>query len=287
MRRVTTLSLCCLLAAVGLMLWGFAFTDRPGQAQQPGYSLLLVEEDTGSELYQLSRGLRESLSRHGGRSLRIARLADQPLDAASPLLSGAEGIFLLAGEPALLLQPLKALDRPVTVLMQAVEGEHCVLADDALGGRLLGGLAKGLPEGRLLVIGEPADPLQALRLQGIEAGLAGRGYGLVPPPMLTQDMLRGAAGVLCLSGEYLEQAAALLGGLSDDRPALYGFDAADSRVRLMEAGLLTAVTAQSPYALGFVAGQGVEGIRLVPPRLVAAEDLYLAENVQLMFPLLN
>lgn len=287
MKRVIILSGCCLLAVIGLMLWGFAFEDRPDQARRPGYCLLLVEEDTGSELFQLSRGLREALGRFSGQSLRVERLADHPPEKPSPLLLGARAIYLLVREPEPLLPALRALNNPLTVLNRAIPGESCVLSDVKLGGSLLGELALSLPEGRLLIVGEEADPRQALRLQGIREALKGRSHELIAPIALTGEALRGAAGVLALSGEGMGQAAALLGGLQDGQPRLYGFDAVESRVRLMEAGLLTAVAADSPYALGFVAGRGGAGIRLIPPRLVESQDLYLAENVQLMFPLIN
>ena len=146
MKRIAILSACCLLLAVLLMVWGFAFQDRPVKAGRGGYSLLLVEEDTGSELFQISRGLREALQRQGGQSLRVERLSDHDLSAPSQLFENATALYLLAQSPQHWLEPLRALGRPLTLLKQAPAGERAVLSDHLAAGRLVARLLAALPQ---------------------------------------------------------------------------------------------------------------------------------------------
>lgn len=295
MKRVMWLAgLCCLLA-LGLMLWGFAVREAPAKPAS-GHCLLLVEQDTGSDLLQLRRGLEAALRQEGLR-LRVERLQDTPFDAPPPWLAEARVVYLLAEQAAEPAALLKALGKPLVLLGQGLPGEACVVSDEKLGGLALGShLATSEVRGQLLLLGQQGDSLQQQRAQGLASVLPGWQLRWLN----TQDSLESLTeslkenlsetrALVALSTQALEQAAGLKRSAGLRLP-LYGFDGADSRVQLMEEGLLSGVVASNLYAMGYAAGQLLSprvGQELsVAPRLVTLEGLYLAENAQLMFPLL-
>ncbi len=296
MRRVVILSGVCLLLCAGLMIWGFAGTG-PQQARiKPMEVLLLAADDTGSFPMQLRKGLQEAVQGLGGR-LHTETLAGIPRDAPDEAFLPYDAVFLLMPQPKAMLERLAGLSIPAILLGEEIRGENCVIFNEEEGARQLGLLAaRQQREGSLHILANQADPVQALRLKGLMKALEGRELVLHEGGALP-GQLYGAACVLALSGDMMEQAAALKkagelpGGLS-----LYGFEGEEARVKLMEEGLLQAVSAGSPYAMGYTAGEMLKllqkgelkpSVRLVALRLVTPETLYDAENVKEMFPLLQ
>lgn len=290
MKRVLIVSAVCLLLALGLMLWGFAMDRQPAVTEASGYCLLLVREDTGSDLMQLRKGLEAAL---GGRSLRLERLPAGPVRPDQAPYAAAEALFLYGDASDSLLEALKPLNKPIILLGESREGYAAVLHDEYAGGELLGQEILGsLPEGRVLAIGDSAQPAQARRYEGLLAELGERVLRLDSAQDLLNQDVSDTVCIAALSGAALEEMGALKrsGTLPAALP-LYGVEAVESRVGLIEEGLLQGVVVDSPYAMGYIAGQllarGAAELRYSPMKLVLPDTLYLAQNAQLMFPLLQ
>ncbi len=291
MKRTVIFSLICAMLAVAAAVWGFSGTGGAPKASAISGALLLVEDDTGTYLMQLRKGLQEAVQERGG-TLSVERLADH--DPAKPFYGSIDAVYLLSDSPETHLPALREKGIPVIVLGMEVRGEICVLPDEEAGGRLLGGHLAGLLSDRgPVIVGGRESPLEALRLKGVEAGLGGAPYTLLSPGDLMGAGAERPDAVVTLSDEGMETALALCG---QDGTPLYGFDAADTRLSLMEAGRLEGVAADDPYALGYIAGSLLSDIRgkdtkpfvrLSPRRLITRETMYDAANVKLVFPLLH
>lgn len=294
MKRIAMLSLLFIMLGLGVMLWGYSDPPPPAPARVAPQALLLVESDTGSYLMQLRLGLQESLQARGV-TLRVERAADMDLSAPDAF-AGADILYLHAADPAALLARLPQGRPPTVVLGHALRGEICVLPDLENGGWQAGlRVLLQRPAGSILIVGDENDPAQALRLQGAQ-----RGLGRQQAQVMTLAQAEAAdwprlGAVLALSGEDTRTLAEWkqAGRMPEGLP-LFGFDAEDSRVTLLEGRLLQGVVAENAYALGYLAGELQPQLRtlrpslhLAPVRLVTLDSLYDAENVKLMFPLLN
>lgn len=295
MRRTAIFALICAALAAALIIWGFSADDSsraPAQVQVQG-ALLLVEDDTGTYLMQLRKGLQEAVQERGG-TLSVERLADLGTADRQTSYESFSALYLLSEKPEDYLPALHGKGLPVIVLGKEVRGEVCVLPDEEAGGKALGEHAAALfPGGNVLIIGDDRNDREALRLKGIIAGLSGLSRTLFAPDALDRVRIARPDVILALSDASLDAALTLRG---QDGPPLFGFDAADARLALMESGELEGIAADDPYALGYIAGNlmddivendGKPFVRLSPRRLVTRKTMYDAANVKLMFPLLH
>lgn len=297
MKRVVTLSVVCLMACAGLLIWGFANTAAPSAQGEPPEVLLLVADDTGSFPMQLKKGLQEAVQSLGGR-LNAETPAGIPLDAPDEAFLSYDAVYLLMADPKALLDRLSGLAIPAILLNGEIRGENGVVFGEEEGGRQLGLLAlRQQQTGSLHILVDQEDPRQALRLRGLLAAFEGRETLLHAPGSVQPEQLQSAACVLALSGRMMEQAAAWKAAeLLPLSLPLYGFEGEDIRVRLMEEGLVQAAAVSSPYTMGYMAGSMLRlmqngqlkpSVSLVSLRLVTPETLYDADNVKEMFPLLQ
>ena len=294
MKRVLMLSGICILLAVGLMLWGFAEPAPIRRALAP-HALLLVDDDTGSFLMQLRKGLQEAVGELEGRlSLEtVASLPQGQLDTAP-----YTAVYLWMADPLPYAQALREQAVPVIVLGQALRGEYCLVFDEAQGVRQLGLLAQRQRRpGSAALVADSADPAQAVRLASAQALMGDAPYLLQSPDALDPAPLREAAYVLALSGRAVDRLAELkLAGLLPEGLPIFGVEAEENRVRYMEAGLLQGVAVTSPYAMGYAAGDALRliaindfkpALRQLGMQLVTAETMYDAQHVKEIFPLLQ
>lgn len=293
MRRTVIFALICAALAAGLIIWGLRASDGAPSAAKIPDALLLVEDDTGTYLMQLRKGLQEAVQERGG-TLSVERLAD--LDPANLQTSyeGFSAIYLLSEKPEDYLPALQGKGFHVILLGKEVRGEICALPDEEAGGRALGEHAAALfPGGNVLIIGNDRDAREALRREGIISGLSGLTHTIIAPDALDRVRIARPDAILALSDISLDAALALRG---QDGPPLFGFDAADARLALMESGELAGISADDPYAMGYIAGSMLDDIleddgkpfvRLSPRRLVIRNTMYDAANVKLIFPLLH
>lgn len=290
MKRVALLAIACAVLAFALLWWGFVLPPPTPAAPPQLRALLLVEDDTGTYPMQLRKGLQESLELRGG-TLRSERLSD--VDPADPqLYTAVDALFLLSNDPAAVLGRLPAGHPIAVILNQEVRGYHCVLPDHEDGGWQAGlDIALSRPEKPVLVVTTPEDPLHLPRLKGAQRGLGATPYTVMPLQDALRERPQDYAVVLALTG------SATLAMAEDTvfTLPLVGFDLPQRRVGLLEEGLLDGVVADNPYALGYLAGTlaerarggGGPAIQLAPMRLVTPATLYDAENIKLMFPLLQ
>ena len=75
MRRTAIFALICAALAAGLIIWGLGASDGARPAERIQGALLLVEDDTGTYLMQLRKGLQEAVQERGG-TLSVERLSD-------------------------------------------------------------------------------------------------------------------------------------------------------------------------------------------------------------------
>ena len=293
MRRTAIFALICAALAAGLIIWGLGASDGARPAERIQGALLLVEDDTGTYLMQLRKGLQEAVQERGG-TLSVERLADLDPVNRQASYENYSAIYLLSQKPENYLPALYGKDIPVIVLGKEIRGEICALPDEEAGGRALGAHAAALfPGGHVLIIGNELETRDTLRLKGIMAGLSGLSSALLAPDALDRAGTLQPDAILALSDTSLDAALALRG---QDSTALFGFDAAETRLALMESGELHGIAADDPYALGYIAGSMLDDIledggkpfvRLSPRRLVTRETMYDAANVKLIFPLLH
>jgi hypothetical protein len=296
-KRVVTLSVVCLLACAGLLIWGFANTAAPKSQGYPPEVLLLVEDDTGSFPMQLKKGLQEAVQSLGGR-LSVETLSAVPPNAPDEAFLPYDAVYLLMADPKALLDRLSGLAIPAILLNEEIRGENGVIFGEEEGALQLGLMALGQKySGSLHVLVDQDDPRQSLRLKGLMTAFEGHKILLHAPGSVQPKQLQNAVCIFALSGRMMEQAAAWkAAGLLPLTLPLYGFEGEDSRVRLMEEGLVQAVAVSSPYAMGYTAGNMLRlmqngelkpSVSLVSLRLVTPETLYDADNVKEMFPLLQ
>ena len=293
MRRAVVLALLCLFLAVFLIIWGFG---NPRDIQKPSAiprALLLVESDTGTYLMQLRKGLQEALQERNGH-LSIERLDDINLDDARTFDSGLSIIYLLSERADDYIDALHKKDIPLVILGHDIRGETCVVPDEEGGGRLAGQhLEKLVPGSSLSILMDEKETVQQLRLKGLISGLGVQAFTTYSYQEINKELLDNSSAILALSQTALSRAVSLR---QKDGPAIFGFDAEDSRVRLIEEGKLEGIVADDPYAMGYIAGSLLDDVRLglfkpslhkSPMRLMTVQTMYDAANVKLMFPLLH
>lgn len=294
MRRVLIVSAVCLALAVGLMLWGFS-GGAPAAQGTPPHALLVVEDDTGSFQMQLRKGLQEAVADRGGR-LQVETLANLP--AGGPDAASYTAVFLWLRQPEALIERLGGQGAPLIVLDHQLRGQYSLAFNEAEGARQLALLAqRQRRSGPAALIADPADPLQARRLEGALPVFDGAEPVMMPPDAIEPGRLRDAAFVLALSGGAVDSLAALKrAGLLPQGLPVYGVEAEEQRAQYMEAGLLQGVAAASPYAMGYAAGEALDliarrdftpALRLLPLQLVTPDTMYEARYVKEMFPLLQ
>jgi ABC-type sugar transport system substrate-binding protein len=282
MKKSLVFSAVLVICALLVMFFGFDAASK-NPPEDAGPMVLMVSNDTGAFLLQLRQGAQQAATEAGSTlSLEIITPETLPDAAAKWAGRGAEAALLLLADDALLRQAqaeLAAQSIPAVVIAQQGETAPGIAGDAYQSGRLLGEFAMAYDT--IYLAGD--DPQ---RRQGALDMLAQKTVitdGSLPPP-------GGNACVLALTEAETLRLAALKseGKLS---VALAGVDPGEERVALMEQGLTEALVCPSPYAMGYAAVNAAlshrEDVTLVPWRLVLREDMYAAENVKLMFPLLN
>ena len=287
------LSILCVTLALFLIIWGFGAGEKTSPPAAVPRALLLVENDTGTYLMQLRKGLQEAVQERNGQ-LSVERLPGPGSEAALTIDPGLTVIYLLSDQPAGYLDVLHKTGCPVVVLGQEIRGETCVIPDEEGGGRLAGEyLSQFLQNSALSIVTDNNDSLSSLRLKGLISSLGSGKYRTYAYEEFDKDKLNKSSPVAALSQQALLKVLSLR---QMDGPAIYGFDGEDNRLKLMEEGSLSGIVTDNPYALGYIAGNLLNDIHLGefkpslhygPMHLVTLKTLYNADNVKLMFPLLH
>lgn len=296
MKKPLLISLVCLVASGALLIWGFQAPAAPALPKEVQVALL-VESDTGSFLMQLRKGMQEAAAGQGMR-LTVEKLLPDPESQARALAGrGISAALLLLEEPQPMLAALGEAGLPALVIGQIVPGQLCVTGDDGACGEAL--LARALTlagPSRVLWLTQDGDTREKARTAGAKALLRQRGVASLPWPQEVQSL--ASFDVLVAPTEAVTQKLGALkrdGFLTED-VAIVGMDTGDTRVGDLEEGRIQVMAMDSPYAMGYIALGLVPGLMSgeMPPSvytsaftLVDPRNMYLAENVKLVFPLLQ
>lgn len=296
MKKLVAIVAVCVLASLGLMLWGFHGGGGAGSAVPPRYAMLATL-DRGTVILQLKQGAQQAADEAGAALVVHTMEPDIPAEAqlvaaATALVQGGiDGILLPPCAPETLAEIhaiAQAKGVPLVCLwMEDARADGFVTADLHAQGVLLAG-AVGRPD----AIYAAMDAQNDARVEGIRATL-----GDDMPPVL-RDLQAVEAlpdgAVLLVTGAALTQEAATLAG---GRLALWGIDPGDARVQLLEEGLACGLVMDMPYAQGYQAialldslhrgdGDAARFLR-TQSRMVTQDVMYDPENVKLVFPLLQ
>jgi len=296
MKKPGVISLACILAAIALFIWGFNLQHPEPEISENRY-VLLIDNDTGAFLMQLRKGLQEAASIQGERVSVQSLSANVAAQAAEFSASSVTAVILLLVNPEPMLLALSETGVPVVVVGQAIDGYVCVTGNDAGAGLVLldRALSMAAPSS-VLIITDEEDPRSRVRVDSIQETLQQN-------QLLTlqwSDDVYIPAGFSVLVSMSRRSTRVLADGVaSGTLPSDYhilGVDTGDNRALDLEGGLVSALVVDNPYAMGYIA---LEKARLLangnlPTSLYTCEmplidrqNMYLNENVKLVFPLLQ
>ncbi len=302
MKKTHWLAAFCLLATIGLMIWGIG--DQSGEAvgAKKRFALILAE-DRGTAALQFKQGAQTAAD--AAHVSLLTYTAEPGAPVAPQLLSMLEsirqervaGLILPPCEPevsAAAQAMAKALDIPLVCLWQPQsEATACVVNDWQANGRLLA-QAAGDRSGFSLVFmtGDAHEEAMLLGIQDVLGSVEAHRNETPAQLYAAYDALTPNDRVFVLNPALVR----LLGTYGMGRVPLYGVDPGEPRVFLLEEGAALGLLMEMPYAQGYLAvtalleAKGFGGTPIAkasPSRVVTRETMYLAENVKLVFPLLQ
>lgn len=296
MRKPMTISLICIGISIALLLWGFGTPPAQPAALVPHY-VLCIENDTGSFLLQLRKGLQEAAGEQGVRLTTEILTGTRQAYAAGLAERGVGAVLLLLSDPLPMCQALEAEGIPSVVVNHSLRGQTCVGADDSQAGKDL--LTRGLElsPGKVALLQDEGDPLSKARAEGAAALLKAQPRATALAwPQEAGDLREYTAIIGTTSAITRTLAGWKGGGLLPKDCLVLGMDTGDSRVQDLEEGVVTVMAFDDPYAMGYLAfakavqgaaGQGQPSLQTCSSTLVDLDNMYDIENVKLVFPLLQ
>lgn len=296
MKKPLFIGLICLFASAALLIWGFQSPGAPASAPQRQVTLL-IENDTGSFLMQLRKGMQEAAPAWDVRITVEKALADPAAQALELSQRGVDAALLLLQDPGPMLAALEAVKLPVLLIGQSVRGQVCVTGDDRICGQALLQRALALAKpSRVLWLTQDSDPRGLERTDGAKALLEQSGAAALPWPQSPETLAAFDAVVASTGAVTRELASLKSAGTLGPGVAVLGMDTGDNRVADLEEGRVQVMAMDSPYAMGYaavgltpslIAGELAPSLHLCRVTLVDPSTMYLAENVKLVFPLLQ
>lgn len=300
MKRTFIIAGVCVLASAVLMIWGFA--QQPEQAVQPApVYVMLFTEDKGTDVLQLKQGAQAAVDELDA-SLQIYT-TEQRLPEAEQLLgflSDAAAQDRLAGlicppvsEEVLQAAHALAEERGISLVVLAEESpwaDACILTGERKKGAQFAAVLTKPPV--VLLEGTDADIACLEGLTEAWGQEVAWHQGDANQLRAIFEALPQDAEVCVLSPTLVDA----LPGWDVGQRTVYGMAAGETRVALMEQRAVQGLLMEMPYAQGYLAVQAAarapkqqNGQRIVyaPSRLVLREEMYDAENVKLVFPLLQ
>ncbi|MCL2812109.1 MAG: hypothetical protein FWD25_09535 [Clostridia bacterium] len=295
MKKPYVVAVLCVVLSAALLVWGFVWPDAGEETPAPVFAMALTE-DRGTAIMQFKQGAQTAADELGITLSMYTTEENAPPDAqlqawlndleeVSALILPACGIETI--EKASALAAHKRIPMAL-VGQEAANPNACVYYNRLDQGRALGEaiLAAGAQNvavyadaqaetqktGALEIIGEPTyyyvgDPTDP----GWEA-----------PPEDTH--------ALALTPEWGRALAQWGAG------PVWTVDPGDDRIALLQSGRIAGVLMDMPFALGYLAvstayelsmGKETPPMVFAPSRVVMPETMYLAENIKVMFPLLQ
>lgn len=286
MKRPLLISIACVAAALALLFWGFGQTPTTPEQARSRY-VLLIENDTGTFLLQLRKGLEKAAA-----ELHVT-FSVMPVSEL-PRAGAVNACLLLLNEPEATLDTLAGMKIPAVVIGREVEGVPCVLSDHPdTGSQLIRRALEEADASRIALIMDKADPSAAARSRA--ATLWAKRNGILvlqySPLLILPSDCEAAIATSERSTQWLaeQKQQAQFDGF------VLGVDTGETRVSDLESGSVQVMALENPFAMGYVAMQqaheALQGKVHDPTRikslLAELQNMYLAENVKLVFPLLQ
>lgn len=283
MRKSILISTAMVLGVLALLLFGLA-PEPAADALPPGPVVLLVEDDTGAFLLQVKQGAQQAAAQAGCELIQETAAGNTLRETVDQWARrGTTAALLLMEDEDLCREAAAAFQHagvPVVTLAGETEEGASAVMNQRQAGELLAGFAGS--EGRVYLFGDAPE-----RLAGA-LGVLDPERVAAEPAALPQPGEQ--ASVLALTGEATQRLAALKSEGVFTAP-LAGMDPGEERVALMASGAVDALVLETPYAMGYAAMEmalaGETSPQMLPYRLVPREEMYEAQHVKLMFPLLH
>lgn len=296
MKKPLLLCALCVALSAALLIWGLG-SPPAQQPERQAHYVLIIENDTGTFLLQLRKGLEAAAGEQNARLSLEGAQADPAVQAQGLAAQGVDAVLLLLEDPTPLCAALKDCHIPRIVIGQRLQGEICVTAGDTAGGEAL--IARALsmaPPARILLITDPDDPRAVLRASGAQPLAQAKQVAEIAWPQAI-DSLQGYDVLLaCSSRATRALADAKAEGLLPPSILLVGVDTDDQRTVDLENGLVQAMLIDNPYAIGYLAlGHARQAthnelgpsVHTCASTLIDPSNMYASENVKLVFPLLQ
>lgn len=284
MKKSLIVSAVLVTAVLFLMIFGFDAPAANAPADQTPI-LLLVENDTGAFLMQFRQGA-QLAAEEQDRELKTevvtaATLGNGALSGGSQIFGGA---LLLIGDDGLRARALSLLDElaiPSVVVSQTAAAHVTVSADPKQAGILAGSFAAGY-DTVFLWGGGPEQCAGAL-------GELGEATVLISNPI---DPEAVNACVVALDEESALSLGKEKAAGAWDHSFVCWDPGAEFRAAWLESGIAQAMVLPAPYAMGYEAAAAALWAKPVTAfgvenRLVTPENMYDAQCVKQVFPLLH
>lgn len=297
MKQPLIICLVCIMLAAGLFIWGFGASPATSPAVPERQYALLIESDTGTFLMQLRKGAQEAAAEQGARVFLENLEADVAAQARSLSARGITAALLLLSDPLPVCHALAEEGVPYVVVGEELRGQICVMADDAEAGKALLERALSMVEpAQVLLLTDPADTHAHARANGAEVLRQKQQVSTLAWPQDASAMAGYHALVATNASITRALADMKSSGALPQSTTVLGVDTGDLRVTDLESGLVQAMIVDNPYALGYVALQKAllaneESLQpsffTCASTLIDLSNMYLSENVKLVFPLLQ
>ena len=286
MKKPMIISVVCAALAILLLYLSFRPAEAPAPAATEVFGLV-IQSDTGTFVMQLQKGMQQAADELG---VRLNVCGPQETEQ----LADAAGVALWLDDPSATAQKLKSMGLPVVMVGSGLRNFVSVQGDDDNAGTQLirYALSQSSPDKVVLLL-DDEDAHAATRGRSAMTWARAREARILDyqPGM---ELPKGCEIVVAASLRATkDMAERKKNGRFDGR--VMGADTGDSRVADLENGLVSAMVLDSPYAMGYLAlyrlkalaTEGAADSALTSVLLATPENMYLAENVKQVFPLLQ
>lgn len=289
MKRQLILSAFCLIAAVLLLVWGFNQDGQTAPQVKESYALI-IDDDTGSFLMQLRKGMQAAAEEFNAQFTVISNQSATSLD-------GYAAVMLYLQDPAAWITQNQALvSVPIIVIGKKLSGYSCVFTEDAATTfELLDKASESSPEGLMVVVADQGTERAIVRSEAAIRWANRREITTVPYASETV-ILPESCTIAVATSTQSTLALAAMKRSGDFKGQVYGVDTGNNRARDLEDEAISVMLIEKPYAMGYLSmkkacesndeNPTVESIT-VGVLLADQSNMYQAENVKQVFPLLQ
>ncbi len=295
MRKPILIAIVCVAASLCLLFFGFTFSAPKTETPSPSYALL-IQDDTGTFLMQLRKGMQEAAAAQGARLAVETLSTDLTAQAQALADQGITGALLWMDDPRPMVTACEEAQLPCIVIGQEIRGQICVLSEDSWAGFLLMERAYALREdGQSIGLIAQEDDLHAKdRISGAHTLIQRSPVKVLPWPQ-EASALEAYDVLVAFTGEATAALADMkAAGLLAPGCQVLGVDTGDRRTEDLESGSVQAMIFDNPYAMGYMSIEKAKDLETLSPSvhtctpsLIDTETMYLMENVKQVFPLLQ